>query len=397
MLALLLAALATLGPFAVDSYLPAFPNIQETLHATPLEVQQTLTAYMLSFGVMMLWHGALSDAFGRRNIVLGSLAVFAVATLGCAASHSVQYLWAFRILQGISAGAGVVIGRAIVRDIYSGASATRLLSLVTMIFSIAPAIAPILGGWIVKFFDWRAIFNSLFFYIVALLWVSYKYLPETLPVVKRIPFKPHFLWHSYMQMFRSPVLQLKAGAMAFNFAGMFLYVAAAPAFVTQHLKLGTDQFGWQFVPSVAGIFFGALVANRMAGRIAIPSQVRIGFVFLIGSSFVNVAYHAFFPPAFPWSVVPLFFYTFGMSIVSPGVTLLMLDMFPHIRGFVASYQSFSVMMLASVVSGVVAPALSHSALWLAIGQMGFTVAGLMCWLIVRSDFLRPSDRNRPFA
>jgi DHA1 family bicyclomycin/chloramphenicol resistance-like MFS transporter len=148
-LATLLAALSMLGPFSVDAYLPAFPRIQETLHATPLEVQQTLTAYMLAFAVMSLWHGALSDAFGRRNVVLVGLIVFAVGTLGCAAAHSVHYLWVFRIMQGISAGAGVVVGRAIIRDLYSDAPAARLLSMVTMIFSIAPAIAPVLGGWIV--------------------------------------------------------------------------------------------------------------------------------------------------------------------------------------------------------------------------------------------------------
>ena len=149
-LAIMLAALSMLGPFSIDTYLPAFPNIQASLGATALEVQQTLTAYMFSFAVMILWHGALSDAFGRRNIILIALAVFAVATLACAAVHSIEYLWAFRMLQGISAGAGVVIGRAIIRDLYAGSAAERLLSLVTMIFSIAPAIAPILGGWIVK-------------------------------------------------------------------------------------------------------------------------------------------------------------------------------------------------------------------------------------------------------
>src|SRR3954470_4569188 len=165
-LALLLAALAMLGPFSVDTYLPAFPNIEATLDATPIEVQQTLTAYMFAFAFMMLWHGALSDAYGRRNVILVSLCVFAVASLGCAAAHSIEYLWAFRMLQGVSAGAGVVIGRAIIRDLYADERATRLLSLVTMIFSIAPAIAPILGGWIVKLRNWRAIFLFLFAYSV---------------------------------------------------------------------------------------------------------------------------------------------------------------------------------------------------------------------------------------
>lgn len=383
-LALILAALAMLGPFSVDTYLPAFPNIQASLHASAIEVQQTLTAYMLSFAVMILWHGALSDAFGRRNIVIGSLVVFAIATLGCAASHSVHYLWAFRMLQGISAGAGVVIGRAIIRDLYADAPAARLLSLVTMIFSIGPAIAPILGGWIVKLLDWRSIFLFLFIYTVVLLWYCYKRLPETLPPEKRQPFNPRFLAGSYKQIFRSPLFHLKAGAVAFNFAGLFLYVAAAPVFITVHLGLGPDQFAWQFVPAVGGIFFGALAVNRLAHRIPIPRQVLIGFSFLIASALANVAYHALFPPALPWSVLPLFFYTFGMSIVAPGATLLVLDLFPHIRGTVASCQSFTLTLLAALVAGIIAPVLSHSVLWLAAGQLGFGLLALLFWLGGRS-------------
>lgn len=383
MLALLLAALAMFGPFGVDSYLPAFPSIEQTLHATPLEVQQTLTAYMMSFGIMMLWHGALSDSFGRRNVILVSLVVFAIATFGCAASHTVHYLWVFRVLQGLAAGAGGVVGRAIVRDVYSGVEASQLLSLVTMIFSIAPALAPIIGGWIVSLSDWRMIFELIFVYTVVLGVICWKHLPETLPAAKRVPFKPGVLWHNYMTMFRSSLLQLKSGVIAGNFAGMFLYIAASPAFITQHLKLGTGGFGWQFVPQVGGIFFGALMNNRLAGKIALKTQVQIGFAFSIGAALFNVAYHAAFPPALPWSVVPLFFYTFGMAIVAPSVTLLMLDLFPHIRGFVASYQSFSMIMFASIVGGTIAPALSGSVLWLAIGQFCFTSAGFVCWLAIR--------------
>lgn len=393
-LAPLLAALAMLGPFSVDTYLPAFPNIQASLHASALEVQQTLTAYMFSFGVMTLWHGAISDAFGRRNIILVSLAIFAVASLGCAASHSVEYLWAFRMLQGVSAGAGVVIGRAIIRDVYSGAPAARLLSLVTMIFSVAPAIAPILGGWVVTSFDWRAIFLLLFAYTVLLLWVCYKRLPESLPPEKRQPFNPRFLAHSYGRVFRSPLFHLKAGAIAFNFAGLFLYVSAAPVFITRHLGLGTDQFGWQFIPTVAGVFCGALFANRLAGKISIPQQVMIGFCFLIGAALFNVLYHAFFPPALPWSVAPLFFYTFGMSIAAPGATLMVLDLFPEIRGTVASCQSFTLTMLAALISGVVAPMLDDSPLWLATGQLGCTLIALLCWLGGRSYRMLESRRRR---
>jgi len=373
-----------LGPFSIDTYLPAFSNIATTLHTGPLQVQQTLTAYLLAFGVMILWHGSLSDAFGRRNVILVSLAVFAVASLGCAAAHSIEYLWAFRVLQGISAGAGAVVGRAIIRDAYEGPDAARLLSLVTMIFSIAPGIAPILGGWIVKLFSWRGIFLFLFAFTVILAWTCHKLLPETLPPEKRHPFHPRHLLASYKQVFHSAHFHLKAGTIAFNFAGMFLYIASAPAFVTVHLKLGQDQFGWQFIPQVGGIFLGALLVNRLAGRLSIPRQVAIGFVFLIGAGIANVGYHLFFPPAIPWSVIPLFFYTFGMSLVAPGATLMVLDLFPDIRGVVASCQSFTMTILGSVVAGVAAPILSQSVLWLAVGQLCCAAVALSLWVTARS-------------
>ncbi|MFZ6819215.1 multidrug effflux MFS transporter [Undibacterium sp. Ji22W] len=383
-LAILLAALAMLGPFSIDTYLPAFPAIRSSLSASAIEVQQTLTAYMLSFAAMTLWHGALSDAFGRRNVILVALAVFAVASFGCASAHSIHYLWGFRILQGVSAGAGLVIGRAIIRDLYEGAPAERLLSLVTMIFSIAPAIAPILGGWVVTYFNWRSIFLLLFIYSLILLWACYKRLPESLPVERRQPFSAEFLWKSYRSVFKSPLFYLKTGTVACNFAGLFLYVSAAPAFITQHLKLGLDQFGWQFIPSVGGIFLGALAANRLAGKISVWKQVNIGFVFLGGAVLSNVVFHLFFAARLPWSVVPLFFYCFGMSMVAPGATLLVLDLFPTIRGIVASCQSALVTLLGALVAGVIAPALDHSALALALGQLAIASIGISLWYIGRA-------------
>jgi DHA1 family bicyclomycin/chloramphenicol resistance-like MFS transporter len=396
-LALMLAALAMLGPFSVDTYLPAFPSIEASLAASALQVQQTLTAYMFSFSMMILWHGALSDAFGRRNIILVSLCVFAIASLGCAGSHSIEYLWAFRVLQGISAGAGIVIGRAIIRDLHAGPAAERLLSLVTMIFSIAPAIAPVLGGWIVKLLDWRSIFLFLFLYTSALVWYCYRNLPESLPALQRQPFNPRFLFDSYQLVFRSVLFQLKAGTVAFNFAGMFLYVSAAPFFLSRHLGLGPGQYAWLFVPMVSGVFIGALAANRMAGRVPISRQVGIGFCFLIGACVLNVSYHLIMPPALPWSVAPLFFYTLGMSMVAPGATLMVLDLFPTIRGIVASCQSFTLTMLGAIVAGAIAPVLAGSVLWLAAGQLAFGLIALALWLGGRSYRLYLDAKTRTNA
>lgn len=390
-LALLLAALAMLGPFSVDAYLPAFPSIEQSLSASAMQVQQTLTAYMAAFAVMILWHGALSDAFGRRSIILLSLAVYAIASVGCAAVHSIEYFWVFRMLQGVSAGAGVVIGRAIIRDLYSGAEAERMLSLVTMIFSISPAIAPIVGGWVVAVSVWRTLFLLLFAFTILMLWWCWRTLPETLPADQRQRFHPESLWKNYREIFSSRMFQLKAATIACNFSGLFLYVAAAPAVITRHLGLGPTEFSWLFVPSVIGIFLGALAANRLAGRITTQRQILIGFSFLIAACLCNVGYHAFFPPALPWTVAPLFLYTIGMSMVAPGLTLMVLDLFPTIRGTVASCQSFTMTMLSAVVGGLLAPMLSDSVLNLAIGQMVLVLTGFTLWRLVL--LIQPSSGN----
>jgi DHA1 family bicyclomycin/chloramphenicol resistance-like MFS transporter len=382
-LATVLAALSMLGPFSIDAYLPAFPQIQSNLHASLLEVQQTLSIYMLAFAGMVLWHGALSDAFGRRNVIIVALIVFALATFGCAASNSVHYLWIFRILQGVSAGAGVVVGRAIIRDLYADAPAARLFSLVTMIFSIAPAVAPVLGGWIVTFFDWRAIFLALFVYTVALGVYCWRRLPETLPRERRQPFNPRFVARNYRAIFGSFLFHMKVGVIALNFGGLFLYISSAPVLLPEHLHLGPSQFAWLFIPSVSGIFLGALAANRIAGKIPFVRQIAIGFCFMLAAVTGNVAYHLFLPPALPWTVLPLFFYTFGSSLIGPGATLMALDLFPQIRGTAASCQSFMVTLTGAIVAGVVAPALSHSVLALALGQAAFAVGALTLWLSAR--------------
>ena len=143
---LVLAALAALAPFAIDTYLPAFHVITETLGATDVEVQQSLTFYLLPYAAMTLWHGAISDAIGRISTIKWGLAIFVVASIGCALATSVEVLWFFRALQGASGGAGNTVARAMVRDLFQGAQAQRVMASVQMLFGIAPAVAPIIGG-----------------------------------------------------------------------------------------------------------------------------------------------------------------------------------------------------------------------------------------------------------
>jgi len=180
-LVVMLGGLSLLGPLSVDAYLPAFADIQRDFHASTADLQLTLTGYLLAFACMSLVHGPLSDAFGRRRIILLTLLAFALEALGCALSPNVGWLTTLRVAQGMSAGVGTVVGSTIIRDCFERTAATKLLALVSMIFSLSSALAPVLGGWVVKLFAWRAIFLTLFAYAVALLMHCWHSLPETLP------------------------------------------------------------------------------------------------------------------------------------------------------------------------------------------------------------------------
>ena len=154
-LALLLALLSMLAPFAVDTYLPAFTGIAQSLDASAVQMQQTLSSYLFGYAFMNLFHGALSDSVGRRPVILAGTALFALASAGCALSESIGALVTFRALQGMSTGAGVVVSRAIIRDMFPPAQAQKVMSQVTIYFGIAPAVAPIIGGWASDFFAAR--------------------------------------------------------------------------------------------------------------------------------------------------------------------------------------------------------------------------------------------------
>ena len=181
LLTILLAALAAVGPFSIDTYLPAFPLIAAELGATQLQVQQSLTAYMAPFALMVLWHGTLSDALGRRRVLLVAMLLYAASSVACTFAGDIHWLWLGRALQGVCAGAGMVVGRAVVRDLVEGPRAQRLMSHVMMVFGVAPAVAPIVGGLLVSVAGWRAIFALLAGLGMVLAIACWRWLPESLP------------------------------------------------------------------------------------------------------------------------------------------------------------------------------------------------------------------------
>jgi DHA1 family bicyclomycin/chloramphenicol resistance-like MFS transporter len=378
-LATLLAALAMIGPFAVDTYLPSFPAIQSDLAVSTVQVQQTLSLYLIAFAVMTLFHGTVSDSFGRRPVVLVNLAIFVLASVGCAFAGSFEQLLLFRVLQGASAGAGIVIGRAIIRDSFEGHAAQRLMSLVTMIFGLAPAIAPVIGGWLQAVFGWRSVFVFLIAYSALLLLACQLRLPETLPLSQRQPFRLGPLARNYWTLGRSAPLFLISSAIALNFSGFFLYIVSAPAFIYDLLGLGEHDFAWLFAPGIAGVMGGAWLSGRLAGRLAPRQTAKLAYAIMFAAAAGNLAYSALAAPALPWSVLPVMIYTVGMALAMPSLTLLALDLFPKNRGLTASLIGFSHSLVSGIAAGIVSPLLSHSAFALALGMAAIMGAGWLCW------------------
>lgn len=379
-LALLLGGLAMFGPFSIDTIFPAFPAIGAQFGADKLAMQQTISVYLVAYAAMSIVHGPLSDAIGRRRVILGGLVVFAIASAGCALSKDLTTLLAFRALQGLSSGVGLIVGRAVIRDVLQGHDAQRLMSQVSMIFGVAPAVAPVIGGWILGWSHWSAIFWFLVVFAVVLLVATWRMLPETHLPEARLPLVPRRLLRDYVAIVINPRFQRLAAASAFNFAALWLYIASAPAFVLDILGLSEREFGWFFVPMISGMVLGAFVSGRSAGRITGSRLVPIGFACSAVAMVLNLAYNLWTDaPRVPWAVLPMTINAFGIALVFPIVTLAILDMYPRQRGSASSLQAFTSLVLNALIAGVLSPWISGHALWLVAVASGFLVVAWGMW------------------
>ena len=379
-LAVLLAALATVSPFSIDTFFPSFPAIAAQFALNTWQMQQTLTSYLVPFAIMSLVLGPLSDALGRRPIVLVGLAVYSAGSIACAAAPSFAWLLTFRAVQGMSAGVGMAVGRAIVRDLHEGPEAQRLMSTITMIFGIAPAIAPVVGGWIHVAFGWRAVFVFMLCIGVALMIASYLRLPETHPQERRMPLHPVTLARTAWRIASNHEFILLALAAGITLCAMMTYLGAAPAIVLGFWHLTETQFAWLFVPIIAGFMLGAWLSGRLAGRISGRRQTRIGFAVSLASSGLVLALHlAVHPLPIVVQEMLIGIDAMGVQLVMPILALRMLDLFPTARGSAASVQSCVMLLTGSVCIGLAVPALAGSLLYLAAGSFGATLLAFALW------------------
>jgi MFS transporter, DHA1 family, multidrug resistance protein len=366
-IAIVVAALSALGPFSVDTYFPSFPALAAHFSVSQLQIQMTLSAYLAALAAMNLFHGSLSDSFGRQRVILTALGVYSVSAAGCLWAPSFGWLLALRVIQGLAAGAGMIVSRAVIRDLFEGVAAHRLMAQAAMLSGLAPVVAPILGGWLHVWFGWRGAFGFLALLGIALWCACRVGLPETLPANLRHPFHPGKLARAYVSTLRQPSFTLMCLAMAAGGGGFLLYVATAPDVVLNILHLSETQFGWLFVPLVAGLILGSAVSGKLAGRIEPARAVRMGFLLMAVGAGVNLLVNALAVARIPWAVLPLTIYTFGFSLMVPVVTVESLDLVPHRRGLAASLQGFSHVLVFALISGFAAPLVYGSGLKHAAG------------------------------
>ncbi|MET0320928.1 MAG: multidrug effflux MFS transporter [Duganella sp.] len=384
LLTILLAGLTMVGPLAIDTYLPSFPAIGVAFDASPILVQQTLSMFLFCFAFMMLFYGTLSDSFGRRPVILVSLVLYIAASIGAALAPSIGVLLACRIVQGLAAGAGSVVGRAIVQDRFTGAAAQKILAHIMMVFGLAPAIAPVLGGWLQVSFGWRSIFWFLAAFGIVMFFAVQRALPESLAVKDRHPFHLGVIARNYWKVLCHHHFLLLSIAVGMSFAGVALYIGSAAYFVMNILHLPETAFAWMFVPLISGMVVGSAMSGKFAALFARKTQAWLGFAVMMTAGVINVAYNFYFTAAVPWAVLPLFVYSFGLSLVMTPISLMALEYFPNNSGLASSMQSFIQMLLFALVSGLVAPLLFDSALNLAWGVLASLVVSVLAWMLAQT-------------
>lgn len=369
-----------LAPFSIDTYLPSFPDIGRELAASPLALQQTLSFYLLAFGAMMLVYGPLSDAYGRRRVILIALVAYLASSIACALATSAELLLAARVGQGLSASAGFVIGRAVIRDAFAGAQAQRALSHVMLIFGIGPAFAPIIGGVLHDWWGWR----SVFWFLAALglvVWViALRALPETLPPVGRQSAHPRVITRAYWHALTNVRFVLLVGVTFLNFGGFFLYVAGSPVILYQHVGMGADQFGWLFVPLVGGMMIGAFFSGRVSGKWDPSRTIATGFALTLFGAATNVLLAMLVPAHLVFVVVPVMVYACGMSLAMPSVTLAGLELYPTHRGLASAVQGGLQTSFNALVAGALTPLLANRLPHLALGMLALTASSMLLWL-----------------
>lgn len=339
-----LASMTGVIALSIDMSLPAQPTLARVFDVSSEVAQLNLSLFMIGFAIAQLLVGYLSDAFGRRRVLLGGLALFSLSALACALSPTIEVVLTCRVLQGIGGSAAPVVARAMVRDTQPAGQAARLMSTMLATLAIAPMIAPSIGGVMLAVFGWRAIFATLAATGFALLVIANLTLTETLPAERRLVASPLGLVRGFGQFFRAPGTRLPMLISCAAFAGQFAYIADSPFVLMHGYGVSTASFGIYFATTAVALMLGSLSGGRMlrAGRTP-RGMVMLGTsLLLIGGVLVTLGTR-FDGLGITGFLAPMIIYFFGVGLASPSSSALALDPVPHIAGTASAAVGFLTM------------------------------------------------------
>lgn len=272
--ALVLGLLSAIGPFAIDMYLPALPSIGQSLGASEKAVQGSLMAFFIALGLGQIVYGPVSDRFGRKVPLYFGLALFAAASIGCALAPDIQSLIALRFVQGLGACAGMVIPRAVVRDLHTGVDAARLMSLLMLVFSVCPILAPLAGSFLIEWAGWRSVFWAVTVAAVLGLFLLATRLPETRPMAQRAGASFRSAVAGYALLLRDRHFLGLVLTGAFGMASFFVYLANSPFVMIDHYGLTPRQYSLAFALNAASFIGASQLTGRLGARFGLVAVVK---------------------------------------------------------------------------------------------------------------------------
>ncbi|MEA1889497.1 MAG: multidrug effflux MFS transporter [Pseudomonadota bacterium] len=388
-----IALLTMIGPFSVDTYLPSFPELESEFRIDRSILLQSIGFYLIASAISTLFWGPLSDRAGRRVVIIGSLILYMFASIGCALSQDFNSFLLFRVLQGISASGGMVAGRAMIRDAHDERGAHRAMAYVMMLFALAPAIAPIIGGWLHQAFGWRSVFYFLALYGMTITFMAIYLLPETLAKDQRQSFHPLHVAKLYCRTMKNTRFLFFVLTLGTGFTGLFLYIAGSPTIIFDFLGLDSSYFAVQFVPMTAGIIAGSYLSAKLSHNLQAKNIVILALIIMLMASTLNVLLMLSDEFSSIKLILPLVIYSFGIALAIPGITVLSLDCFPHNRGTASAVQSFIQVIFSALAASLLVPLLSDSPLHYALAQLVCILFALFFWLAGNRLTLEPEDAS----
>lgn len=346
----ILGLLTTFGPMSIDLYLPAFPDVALNLGVPVTTVPLTLTTSMIGMGVGQILYGPLSDRYGRKKPLLGGLILFTVASVACALAPTFEVLLGFRFLQSLGGAAGVVIARAIVRDLYQGKDLAKALSIVVMVFGLAPVLSPVLGAGLLELGGWRTLFYFLAVFGVACIAASSR-IPETLPADRRTDHGLGSAIGVYVSLAKDPRFLAPALLIGFTYVTLFGFISTAPAILMDFFGLSELSFAVLFGFLSLSYALGAPINRRLLGNFSIQRIIAVAVVLQVVAA-GGLAWSGLVGPRLIVFVMTVGLAMMTVAIVSANGTALALDPFPGSAGSAAALVGLFGMTVGAGVSSL---------------------------------------------